>query len=1033
MSGARGARLGDAATGLRLALRGIAYRRATAAIVLALAVVAATAAVVAPLYARAAEQSIARRTLSGSDVFARSVHVDVSAAAAEAAPTVTQTLELARRRLGTAQFGVPVELRTVTSTATAVTGDQAGGVITVPLAERSALCGHLPLTAGRCPSATDEVALTSRSVSLLGLRLGDRLPVQLIGVQDAAGSAVNPRLVVVGSFEPFDLDDDYWVGRPAFGYVPFAASRGLTEIPPLTDTGFVGPDTLADSPAYGIDVPVDASRLDLVTGPAAAGLVERLRAELGPRGVAFTGQLPAIVERSAARGRVVQVAAPLAAAQLVLLAWVILAHVVASATQERAPELGLAKLRGQTPARTVRFGLAEVVVLLLVAAPVGTALGYLLVRVAAAQLLERGVRVEVTGWAVLCVVGGVVGGVTSAAIAARGIARRHVSDLLRRVPAGAGGRRSSVVEGAVLALVAAGVTQLLLSRGSTPGPVAVAGPGMVALGSALLAARGLRLLARRRGSAARSRGWAGGVLGWAGVARRPGVARTTGVLTAAVCLLLVGVQAWQVAGRERAVRALAETGAAVVYDAQAPTTTALRDAVRAADPTGRYAMAVSVMDGGDAGPSVLAVDTPRAAAVLGPARDRPAGLDALLRPRLPPPLVVRTGRVRVGLDVTSVTSPSPLRAFVTVDVAGRWTEVALGGLRAGARTYVGAVPTGCEAGCRLVGLSFSHPGTDIEAATADLRVTALTDGAGERLDAGLGSATAWRPGAPEVGGATVTLTPGAALRVRLSTPGAVPARVVHGDSPDPLPGLVAAGTELPGGVLVATSFTGQPQRVQALRRNHFIAGLGRQGGVVDLSLASAALPEPAPGEPQVWLARDDPAAERTLRTRLAADGVVLGARTAAATDRAALARDGAVLALLLFLACGAVAVVVAAGAMLVAAFVGARQRAAESASLRLVGVPASTVRRGLLVENVAGVAVALVAGGVGALVAALAVLPVLPLFDEPSAVLGPTTTPDVVAGLVSLAAVGAGLVGVAAVVALTQGRSGVDLIREGTR
>ena len=118
---------------------------------------------------------------------------------------------------------------------------------------------------------------------------------------------------------------------------------------------------------------------------------------------------------------------------------------------------------------------------------------------------------------------------------------------------------------------------------------------------------------------------------------------------------------------------------------------------------------------------------------------------------------------------------------------------------------------------------------------------------------------------------------------------------------------------------------------------------------------------------------------------------------------------------------------------LCAAFVGARQRAAESASLRLVGVPASTVRRGLLVENVAGVGVALVAGALGALLAAVAVLPVLPLFDEPSAVLTPTTTPDLLAGLLSLVAVGALLLAVAVTVALTQGRSGVSLIREGTR
>ena len=50
-------------TTLRLAVGGIAYRRSTAVIVLLLAVVASTAAVVAPLYSRAAEESIARGAL----------------------------------------------------------------------------------------------------------------------------------------------------------------------------------------------------------------------------------------------------------------------------------------------------------------------------------------------------------------------------------------------------------------------------------------------------------------------------------------------------------------------------------------------------------------------------------------------------------------------------------------------------------------------------------------------------------------------------------------------------------------------------------------------------------------------------------------------------------------------------------------------------------------------------------------------------------------------------------------------------------
>ncbi|MGN6611016.1 MAG: hypothetical protein ACTHLJ_04525 [Angustibacter sp.] len=93
--------------GLRLALRGIAYRRLTAVVVLVLAVVAATAAVVAPLYSRAAEESIARGALARSDVFARAVHADVSANAARVALPASGTLESLQRHLKPPVFGTP--------------------------------------------------------------------------------------------------------------------------------------------------------------------------------------------------------------------------------------------------------------------------------------------------------------------------------------------------------------------------------------------------------------------------------------------------------------------------------------------------------------------------------------------------------------------------------------------------------------------------------------------------------------------------------------------------------------------------------------------------------------------------------------------------------------------------------------------------------------------------------------------------------------------------------------------------------------
>ncbi|GMA88668.1 hypothetical protein GCM10025868_39180 [Angustibacter aerolatus] len=140
------------------------------------------------------------------------------------------------------------------------------------------------------------------------------------------------------------------------------------------------------------------------------------------------------------------------------------------------------------------------------------------------------------------------------------------------------------------------------------------------------------------------------------------------------------------------------------------------------------------------------------------------------------------------------------------------------------------------------------------------------------------------------------------------------------------------------------------------------------------------------------------------------------------------------LALLLFLVCALVAVLVAAGALLVTAFVGAGQRATDAGALRAVGVRDRTLRAALLVEHLGGVGVGLVVGAVAAAVASWALLPVLPLFDLPSEVLSVRDTPDPVSFAWTLAAVAAGLALLAAGVARVQGRGNrVERVREGGR
>jgi hypothetical protein len=214
----------------------------------------------------------------------------------------------------------------------------------------------------------------------------------------------------------------------------------------------------------------------------------------------------------------------------------------------------------------------------------------------------------------------------------------------------------------------------------------------------------------------------------------------------------------------------------------------------------------------------------------------------------------------------------------------------------------------------------------------------------------------------------------------------------------------------------------------------FIPGVGRIASMVDLRLMLNGVASPQPSGLQVWLSRDDPAAERALGAALASSGITVLGRSSAAQAADELKKEGAVLALLLFLACGAVAVLVATGALLVAAFVGSRQRSAELASLRAVGVRRRLLRRGLLVENLAGVMVAAVAAIGAAAVAAVVVLPVLPMADEDSRVLTPDTSPDLTAFGWTVLGVCVWLAVLAVGVAVRQLRSsGADRIRDGGR
>jgi hypothetical protein len=104
--------------------------------------------------------------------------------------------------------------------------------------------------------------------------------------------------------------------------------------------------------------------------------------------------LPSVLEdvdaETAALGRTV----PVVAVPLVLLCWFVLFLLVGALTEERAPEVALAKLRGFPLGRAARFGRSETMLLVVLAVPIGAVAGIVLVELAARSLLATGVHAE---------------------------------------------------------------------------------------------------------------------------------------------------------------------------------------------------------------------------------------------------------------------------------------------------------------------------------------------------------------------------------------------------------------------------------------------------------------------------------------------------------------------------------------------------------------------------------------------------------------------------------------------------------------
>jgi putative ABC transport system permease protein len=967
---------------LRLALRGMRWRTGPSLAVLVVAVVAMAGAALGPLYAHSSQESLVRDGLTQSPPVTTGVQSlgNVAGQTQFSPAQLTKAVEERAADPALDPWYRPATLSlTVLEGAPSVQGHQLG------LAQVSwyrGQCGAVTVVTGHCPDGASQAMVSSRTATSSGVRLGT---VIRLGI---TSDPTVDRVTVVGTYDPATADPAVWglaiPSQYAPGRIEGSPDR-LDEIvvdqaTMLRSNGDVAVVTLRaiDPAAVHLD-DLPALRDAVVKATA----VPDPTAGTGPRTLSVSG-LTDYLDALAPQLQSVSAASFAVTAQLVLLAWFVLFLIISSTSEERSGEIALAKLRGMTPRATVSFGLAESLILLVLAVPLGLLLAYAADLLLASRYLVAGTTVALTPSVLVALGVCFLGGAAAAALAARGILTAPVLEQLRRT----GGRRarlvrSTAVDAATVALAAAGVYEL--RRGGSDS-LALLAPGLIALAAGLLAVRALPWAARIEVSRTRGSSSVASFLSSRNIARRPGGLRIVVLLSLAVGLAVFAVDGWVVAAANRADLARAEVGAVQVLHVRASSPGALLSAVAAADPSGTQAMAAAGSDNGEGG--LLAVDARRLGALSAWDPSWVGSTRSAIGPLLHPQQQTKPLRVRGRLTVTATYArtrgDSALRLGVAVRAAsGLPAQVALGLLVPGTSTYSVDLPSCVDAPCTLTAFTFVHPvDQPATAVTGTVSLGPASDVSGP-VDLTAPGRTGWRSGGsslapPIAGGAVASSVQGGRLTIEISPDLLSDAAIEVADHPVSLP--VVQGSDLVADPSRSTQFpvvAGLDGRFVAITPggSGVLPQLLRSGTLADLPYALALMGTPPnPIDYQVWLS---PSASPAVRASLAAAGVEVLRVDSSDRRESELDRGGAALALRLFLVAALVALVLGAGTLLANAYVVIRRRAYELAALRALGARRSVLVRAGRREQVVLALAGVVLGAASGLVAAGVALPAL--------------------------------------------------------
>ncbi|GAA2540504.1 hypothetical protein GCM10010435_04920 [Winogradskya consettensis] len=823
---------------------------------------------------------------------------------------------------------------------------------------RQDVCAHLSLVSGRCLVGEGDAVIGEQTAKRLELAPGDTItlayahfstdPRTPIFLADGA----EKRITVAGTYTVPDPDAAYW---GAHGY--FSADTGDRPGEPL----FVGFATL-NTMDHGATV----KSVDSTAGPGALDVdkLDGLRAALGDL-TDLTGKLnttvdvrtglPDLLDRIDSGRAAARQIVPVIAVPLIVLSCFVIFLAAGYGAEGRRPELAVVALRGVRWYERWWLTTGENLIAIVAGSVLGCVAGQLLVNLMAATLFP-GVGAAAGFASLIYAPLAAVAAVLAALLAQRRQLFAQVAALLRRVPGT--GRRPPVLEAAAILLAVVTGVQLAVSGGDPTGAGLFA-PALIIFAVALVVARALLPLVARIASRALRNGRVGVALAGLQLARRPGATGLFSLLIAAVAVTVFAFCAVDSGTRDREVAAELGTGAARAVSVQPVTPSQLMTAVHTVDPHGTFAMAVARTPGNAPGePAGLAVDAPRLGAVANWPGSGPSAADvgALLHPKAPDAVIIRGQDVNISFEISGARATIPLNLTLAVSsITGRGSaRISLTQLGNGSNEYAQRVAA-CAQGCRVDGVQVNS--TDATSGVAaHLRITALGSinpvvpaVSAERL----GNPAQWRMSSY----GKLTADDGA-LGVDIDAPsgmGTSGAWIQPVDAPDPMP-IVSSGR--PADVI--TGLDGRTLAVDRVAEVPAVPRLGLRATLVDLEYADRAATQSGMAtDAEVWLSATAPA---DVLDRLAAQGLVITGDIRATVARDQLDNQGPALALWFYVLAGCLAIVLGAGALVLAAVVDRARRVEDLSALRTQGLDRRSAGRATLWAYPMMVLIAVLAG-----------------------------------------------------------------------